>query len=457
RGEAVKMSNGHADRRPIDPALYERYDLRVALAAHKLGCVFDAVNAEAGISYREIGRRTGSHESVIDAIRKGRIVEHYAVLVRIAEGLSIPREAMGLSYGAYPERVTVAEPPEGVDENMLRRHLLALGATATFGAPVPGLGELITDPQAPALPVELPSRIGPVDVEVIHGYTEQLRALARTYGGQGGPAVALTQWADRWLDADASDTARRALLGALSDLHTVTAWCCHDVGAVARSHYHFGRAVELANVAGDGYRAAYALRHAAMMLINRSEPDHALKLTQLASMRLSGVPRDDARAPVLQAWCHVVSARALSRLDGATDSTRSQARSQLAQARDRWEPPHSHARGDMDLITGLTYLHLGQLDTAESALAVSAQTFQQSADRREGVVADLTLALVHVQTGDSRGLAMAREAIIAVSATKSGNARELWLEPLAGALEARPGSDARELARMARQVAETRA
>ncbi|MGH3905288.1 MAG: hypothetical protein ACRDTE_14020, partial [Pseudonocardiaceae bacterium] len=163
--------------------------------------------------------------------------------------------------------------------------------------------------------------------------------------------------------------------------------------------------------------------------------DDALKLTQLAGMRLGAVRGENPRVPVLQAWCHVVSALALSRLDGATDSTRSQARSQLAQARDRWEPPHSHARGDMDLITGLTYLHLGQLDTAESALAVSAQTFQRSADRREGVVADLTLALVHVQTGDSRGLAMAREAINAVSATKSGNARELWLEPLAATLD----------------------
>lgn len=113
----------------------------------------------------------------------------------------------------------------------------------------------------------------------------------------------------------------------------------------------------------------------------------------------------------------------------------------------------SSSRADHEL----TYLHLGQLDTAEPALAVSAQTFQQSSDRREGVQADTNLALVHVKTADSRGLAMAREAIAEVSMTKSGNARELWLEPLAEALDARPSSDARELARSARQVAATRA
>jgi hypothetical protein len=39
---------------------------------------------------------------------------------------------------------------------------------------------------------------------------------------------------------------------------------------------------------------------------------------------------------------------------------------------------------------------------------------------------------------------------------RSVRARERWLEPLAAALEARRGSDARELARMARGVAATR-
>ncbi|MCA1672197.1 MAG: hypothetical protein LC799_08350, partial [Actinobacteria bacterium] len=107
----------------------------------------------------------------------------------------------------------------------------------------------------------------------------------------------------------------------------------------------------------------------------------------------------------------------------------------------------------MDLITGLASLHLGQLDTAEAAVAVAAQTFAQGSDRREGVVAELTLARLHVQAGEPRGLAMAKSAINAVTQTRSGVARQIWLPPLATALEARPGSDARELARMARQIA----
>jgi len=41
--------------------------------------------------------------------------------------------------------------------------------------------------------------------------------------------------------------------------------------------------------------------------------------------------------------------------------------------------------------------------------------------------------------------------------TTSGNARELWLEPLAEAFEARPSSDAKELARSAGRLAASRA
>jgi len=51
---------------------------------------------------------------------------------------------------------------------------------------------------------------------------------------------------------------------------------------------------------------------------------------------------------------------------------------------------------------------------------------------------------------------LAHHAVTAVTRISSMHARQR-LEPLAAALEARPGSDYRELAQMARQVASTRA
>lgn len=125
---------------------------------------------------------------------------------------------MGISWwgpgGTYCGEATVAEPPEGVDEDVLRRHfqhLLALGTVVTSGAPVQGIGELATALPAPGLPVDLPSRIGLADVAAIRGYTDHLRMLARTYGGQARAAVALTEWVDQWLTVDGS--ARRATRG----------------------------------------------------------------------------------------------------------------------------------------------------------------------------------------------------------------------------------------------------
>jgi len=60
-----------------------------------------------------------------------------------------------------------------------------------------------------------------------------------------------------------------------------------------------------------------------------------------------------------------------------------------------------------------------------------------------------------VQAGEPRGLGMAKSAIDSVAPLHSVRVRERLI-PLAEALEARPGSDHRELARVARQVATTR-
>ncbi|MDQ4033777.1 MAG: hypothetical protein M3332_16670, partial [Actinomycetota bacterium] len=62
----------------------------------------------------------------------------------------------------------------------------------------------------------------------------------------------------------------------------------------------------------------------------------------------------------------------------------------------------------------------------------------------------------HVRAGEPRGLQLAHSAVVGAAKLNSIRARKR-LEPLVAALEARPGPDARQLARMARQVATTRA
>ncbi len=136
-----------------------------------------------------------------------------------------------------------------------------------------------------------------------------------------------------------------------------------------------------------------------------------------------------------------------------SQSVLARARDDLAKARDGWVPPDTFAAADMHLTSALTWLHCGQLDAAETAATHAVTTFGSL--RRGGVVADLTRARLHVLSGDPGALGLAESAIKATTQTRSGVARQIWLPPLAEALEARRGSDYADLARQARQVAMT--
>ena len=84
------------------PSVFERPDLRLALARHDLQAVFRALN-RIGVSQRRIAAATGQSQSEISEILAGRRVTTYALLGRISTGLGVPRGWMGLSYD--PETV----------------------------------------------------------------------------------------------------------------------------------------------------------------------------------------------------------------------------------------------------------------------------------------------------------------------------------------------------------------
>ena len=441
----------------LDPALFAAPAMRAALAQRDISRVYRLLN-EAGVPQRTIAALVGQSQSEVSAIINGRRVRAYDVLVRIFTGLGLPREAMELSFGAYPVDSCASEPGEEDEADVLRRqfdHLLAWAGVAALGTVIPGLGKL-RPASPPGQPPAVPSRIGRADVEAIRDLTRAVAVAARTVGGQAGPACSLAAWADRCLTAEASDTVRQALRAALADLHVIAAWCCHDSYAPVPAHQHFARAVELATEAGDSCRASYTLRHAAMMLINRDQPDNALKLTQLAELHLADAPRADPRVAPLHSELAVLSALAQAQLaDPGSEEAARRVRAELGRSRDGWEPPSLHGRADMDLITSYVHLHLGSLDIAESMAAVSVRTFAQGNHGREGVLAGITVAQVHVITGEPDAARLAARAIEAVPPLRSGVARTR-LAVLARDLETRPRPDFTELARQARNIATTR-
>ena len=434
---------------PVDPALYRRDDVRPVLAERDIAALYRLLKDDAKLTQRQIAELTGQSQSEVSEILKGRRVRDVTVLERICDGLGIPRELMGLSYGkdgAYGgDEVTVTGPPEGVTDEVLRRHFIAGLASAAFGRPL--LAGLL-DPPPPPGGIPLPSRLSLGDVADLRAGTEQLRSLARRYGGQADIVDAVANRSMRLLSVPADDAVKRPLRSALSELREFAGWCCFDQRAYEAASTHFTDAVGLARSANDPYRAAYAMYHAGCMTEERGHPNDALKLFQLGLFKLS--ESHDPRAPALAAWLQVDAASAYAHL-GYPDM----ARSDLAAAWDVWQPPHENDRGGLEWVTALVERDLGWIDVAERLAASSVRHWGATGNRRDAALPAITLAELHVMAGEPRGLAMAKTAINTVALLHSVRAHER-LEPLAVALEARRSSDARELARTARQVATVR-
>lgn len=253
---------------------------RRALAERDITAVYRLLN-ESGVTQREIAECAGQSQSEVSEILKGRQVMGYSVLVRVAEGLDVPRGWMGL---AYDEDVEVEPEPVGeVDEEMKRRALLAAGGAALMGAPV--LGEVLHIPMRPDVPTPLPSGLGASDVSAIKSLTTELRTVARTYGGCAETVTGVAKRSLVLMSIPGSDITRAELTSALADLHTMAGWCCVDSGYHDNARACFATAMDLAADCGDGYQFASALRHAGMHMRDAGAYNDDLKACQLGLIK----------------------------------------------------------------------------------------------------------------------------------------------------------------------------
>ena len=427
----------------LDPAFLESDDLRAALAARDISTLYRLLQ-RLGVTQREIARLTGQSQPEVNDILKGRKVRDVWVLERITDGLGIPRARMGLSYG---EQELDAPSAKEVDENMKRRVLLS----AALGEAFLGLDAPIEVPLPTGDP--LPSRLGMSHVHEVRAVTERLRGVGRYYGGQAGLfSDAVTRYT-RWLRVPATKEVQAQLAAALAELHTQAGWYCYDSGLDGTGH--FTRGLRLAHQAGDAYAITNAAWHAGATLVRDGHPNDALKLFTLggfaARQSTRTTPRpEDPRLPTLTAFLNLNSATAYALMGGPDEAT-----DYLAKAHDGWEPRNTFERAGMDRATAAIHLDLGQLDTAEPLATNALRTYSEN-HRTDRTMAELLLAEIHIRAGEPQGLTLARHAIEGVSTLHSIATRRQRLLPLATALETRPSTDTRELARTARQIATTR-
>lgn len=393
-------------------------------------------------------------------VRHGRRVVFYDLRVRIADCAGNAQELLAISsdaaegdgayggdVGAYGGDVTVAESPEGVSANMLRRHLLALGATVSVGAPIKGWGELLGLDAPP--PVPLPSRLFEVHVVQVRELTRDLREAILAHGSQPQVSSAVAAWADQLLGVPGPDAVIRELRGAVAELHTLAAgWAGLDAGLYSRALYHYSRGCELASDPGTAYLQAIALACAGLTMLEQDHPRDALNMLRFAHLTAWRIPGEYDRRMV-QSCAQADSVIALLGIGDVRAAL-----IELAKSRELWQPHRSDPRGDQDYVAARLEMGRGRLDAAEPFAAASVARWDGISELRRTQSA-VVLATIHVRAEETDALPMAHRAITDVTRLSSAQARTR-LHPLAAALEARRDGDAQQLARRARQVAAVR-
>jgi hypothetical protein len=392
----------------LPPQWYTRAELAPVLWGHDIGALFRWLNTTGGLSHRTIAALTGTTQSQIADIIAGRRarVQVYEVLVRIAEGLTVPRERMGLSFwgpdgkyygppGTYPEGVTVTHTPGGVSSAMLRRHLIAFGGLIMAGLPIDQAEELkvgqLLDDVGELPPVSLPSRLSTADVARVRDTTRRLGVGNASFADPGVAAVAAAL-ATRLLDVPGPDPLRRALIVAVAELRIEAGRAACFAGLYRNALYHHSQALELATDAGDAYCQATALHYAGFASTADGHPDDGLKMMQAAQVAAWGIPSDDPRTVVVAASGKAAteanvladSAVALMLLGQHDEATRA-----VAKGRDLWTPTTADPFGDLDRPAAQVELHRGRLDVAHTLATASLQRWdggRQLSRTRTGVV-----------------------------------------------------------------------
>ena len=318
----MRVDRRAADR--VDPAVWQRLDMRSALASRDIAAVFRLLQ-RFGVSQRRIAALTGQSQSEVSEILSGRQVVSYDVLTRIADGLGVPRGHLGLAYDPRTAEL-VGTGRDSADETDTEepRRLVARLAQLTVGAAT-------LDPEAWSQPFALspappPSQVGLSDVERLRETTAQLRALDRRYGGGAcrDAVVAQVGWAQQMLAATVSDDAARALHIAVADLHNLAGWTSFDVGMIAPARRHFARALEHARYVEEPSLVAKVLYCMGRLHLHHGWHAEALRLFQLGQLAAqeSGYGRAVALLNSNEAWAHALlgeARQALARLGGARD------------------------------------------------------------------------------------------------------------------------------------------
>lgn len=435
---------------PVDPATWGTPGMREALAQRQIAKVYQLLTG-AGISQRQIAGLTGQSQSEVSEILKGRQVRAYDVLVRIADGLGIPRGFMGLAYDEATEVAVVDGEPAEEDEAVKRRKFLAHAAQVTMGAAVFSGASALPASAAPAK-TPAPGRIGIADVKQLEAATQSARALDAQYGGGfcRDAVIGQLQWGQQLLHASASDQVKSRLYVALADLHNVAGWTSFDTGLVDSARTHYARALELAKEGGNDALVSNILYRMGRIYLHHDGPNDALKMFQLGQLAAQNSGSDLAVSVLCanEAWAYAAMGNddQATRLLGMTRDTFSRA---AAEPVDSWV--RFFTETDVRAMVGTVHTVLAQtVDVSHTKYAIPALTraidgFDAEAARSKAFNVS-ALATNHLLEGDiDHGARVGRQAIEVAESIKSARVKDRMRPMLTEARKRQNNPDAKDL------------
>ena len=274
-------------RPPVEPAWWtsgsiDGVAMRDALAGRDIGAVFRFLH-QRGWSWASIAQATDIGEQRVREIANGkRRVENYDVYVRVAVGLNIPRDylGVGLSPAGGDGQLTSAAPaPDPASQDWFA--ILRRGGRRGSGMPEGGrgpvvsgwiYGELSDSPEAfrPARPELRPAQLplSETDVSVVRGMLASLTAADHQFGGGFARRTAgsfLTEVVQPRLAAPGPASVLRSFRAAAAEFQVRIAWMHLDVADHAGARAAAREAFRLAQESEDLAVCSWAMAMNALL------------------------------------------------------------------------------------------------------------------------------------------------------------------------------------------------
>lgn len=253
--------------------------LRAYLAERDITALFQFLRAH-GWSKGSISIATGMSETRVRSVYQGKqFVTSYDVLLRIADGLGIPRGLVGLgsSDDARPSARSLQDPHR--DPSFVG----SLAALAVGPAPS-SLTELLP---APRPGENVPKVVLSAHVQLVGDIRDQHRRVDALSGGGScrDSAVNYLGWARGMLSSRFdSEQTERDLKAVLSDMYQVVGWASHDLGDHAAARYYLTAGLVLARQIDDLGLIAGGFYRLGRVSIHEGRAQEALKLWQLGQI-----------------------------------------------------------------------------------------------------------------------------------------------------------------------------